>query len=72
MSRWYISRRALLACSTRGPDGAYRVGGLEALARHLRLEPPHMPRRWHGYRLSLVAKISRWVSDPAQRQEWGR
>ncbi len=64
MTRWYISRAALLECSRRGPDGKYRIEGLERMARRIGLALPRMPREWHGYRLSLVGKLSRWVSKP--------
>lgn len=75
LSRWYISRRALLAVSRRGPDGRYQVENLECLARHLRVELPHLPRHWKGYRLSLVARLERRVSEPrdsypGERDRW--
>lgn len=75
LSRWYISRRALLAVSRRGPDGHYQVENLERLARHLRVDLPHMPREWKGYRSSLVRRLERVVSEPrdfypGERDRW--
>ena len=65
--RFYISRRAMLAASERpGIGQPYRVEGLEALARHLHVELPHMPRHWHGYRLALIRKLQRHVSEPRE------
>lgn len=71
MDRWYISRAALLSASRRGPDGKYRIEGLERMAHKLGLVLPRMLREWHGYRLSLIGKLSRWVSKPSDI-EWGR
>ena len=64
MDRWYISRAALLNASRKGPDGLYNIDGLERMARRIGLALPRMPRHWHGYRLSLVAKLCRWVARP--------
>ena len=69
MTRWYISRAALLYAS-RKVGGAYQVEGLERMARRIGLALPRMPRHWHGYRLSLVGKLSRWVSRPVNAG-WG-
>ena len=61
--RWYMTRQQLLHAS-RKRDGRYQVEGLEAMARQIGLALPRMPRHWHGYRLSLVAKLCRWVARP--------
>jgi len=71
MERWYIPRAALLSASRRDSEGKYRIEGLERMAHKLGLALPRMPREWHGYRLSLVSKLSRWVSKP-NYIEWGR
>jgi hypothetical protein len=70
MDRWYISRAALLNASRKGPDGLHKIDGLERMARRIGLALPRMPRHWHGYRLSLVSKLSRWVSRPVN-SGWG-
>ncbi len=71
MDRWYISRAALLSASRRDFKGKYRIEGLERLTRKFGLALPQMPREWRGYRLSLIGKLSRWVSKPNDI-EWGR
>lgn len=66
-ARIFISRQQLLRASRRGPWGLLRIVNiipLERLAKHLKIELPHMPRHWHGYREALVKLISRRVSNP--------
>jgi hypothetical protein len=69
--RIYISRDQLLRASRRpGPGQSYRIDGLEAVARANRVDLPHMPREWRGYRASLIKRLLRVVGVPGEN--WGR